>query len=145
MYLLDTNIISYSLYHPENYPHLMHKIRTVKQRDQYVSIVTVTELINGRLSGLVKRSNQKYPNRVQQYYYLEEMLKDVTRLQVLPFDEAAYREYDKIPASVRCGVNDKEIAGTALANNITLVTANVRHFEDIPHLVVEDWTVHPLE
>jgi predicted nucleic acid-binding protein len=107
----------------------MHKIRTVKQRDQYVSIVTVTEMINGRLSGLLKKSNQKYPNRVQQYHYLQEMLKDVAKLQVLPFDEPAYREFEKIPATVRCGVNDKEIAGIALANNFRLVTANVRHFE----------------
>lgn len=34
---------------------------------------------------------------------------------------------------------DVLIAATALEAGVTLVTANVRHFERIPHLRVENW------
>lgn len=33
------------------------------------------------------------------------------------------------------------IAGIALANNLTIVTHNVAHFNRIKNLVVEDWTI----
>jgi tRNA(fMet)-specific endonuclease VapC len=144
VYLLDTNIITYSFYHPENHPYLMHKIRTVKERDQCVSSVTVEELLRGRLAAL-KPSDRTFPEIWQRYHYFEEALKDVTKLKVLPFDEAAFRAYETIPASVRCGRHDKMIAATALSNNLTLVTANVKDFKDIPNLVIEDWTARPLE
>lgn len=38
------------------------------------------------------------------------------------------------------GPNDLLIAATALANNGTIVTHNVREFERIPNLRIEDWT-----
>jgi tRNA(fMet)-specific endonuclease VapC len=144
VYLLDTNIISYSLDYPESNPHLMSKIRTVKQRDQHISLVTVYELIKGRLSGLSK-ANQRYPEILRHYHYFEEILEELRKWQMLPYDEAAEREFQKIPGNVRCGLNDKRIAATALANNFTLVTANVQDFEDIPNLRIEDWTARPLE
>jgi len=34
---------------------------------------------------------------------------------------------------------DALIAATAIANGATLVSHNRRHFENIPHLVLDDW------
>ena len=120
----------------------MHKVRTTKRRDQYVSDVTANELLNGRLQEIAKSANQKYPNIVDRYRYFHETLNAVLRqLQIVPFGNAEYGEFRKIPASVRCGVLDKRIAATAIANNLTLVTANMQHFKGIPNLHLEDWTV----
>ena len=143
MYLLDTNIVSYSLYHPETYPHLVHRIKTVKQSSLYVSVVTLTELTNGRIEAL--RRNQKNPKSVKYYGYVEEILKDIQKMQWVSYGEAEYREFIKIPASVRCGIHDKQIAATAITHNFILITANIRHFKEIPKLRIEDWTARPLE
>ena len=146
MYLLDTNIISYSLYHPETYPDLVKRIRTVKQNLIYVADVTAQELLHGELRALSQSANQKYPKIVERHKYFNDMLNLVLRqLQIKVFDETAYREFKTLPGSVRRGYNDKRIAAIALANKFILVTANVQHFEDIPNLVIQDWTVRPLE
>lgn len=34
---------------------------------------------------------------------------------------------------------DLFIAATALVHGLTLVTHNTRHFQNVPHLAVEDW------
>ena len=57
---------------------------------------------------------------------------------VLPFDAAAARRFTDIP--FKRGRFDHLIAAHALSLDITLVTANIRDFADIPGLRVEDWT-----
>lgn len=145
MYLLDTNIVSNILYHPETYPYLVHKVKTVKQDSLYVSIVTAQEMVNGRLRSLAQQGNQHFPKIVQHYRYLQEALDDVRRFKIAPYGEAEYREFEKIPKHIKGGIMDRRIAATALARNFTLVTANVQHFEGIPNLAVQDWTTRPLE
>jgi len=36
---------------------------------------------------------------------------------------------------------DLQIASIALAHNLILITGNVRHFERVPGLIVENWLV----
>lgn len=59
-------------------------------------------------------------------------------IAVLPFDETAGRVYADLPF-VRHRF-DRLIAAQALALDLTLVTANVRDFCDIPRLKVVDWS-----
>jgi tRNA(fMet)-specific endonuclease VapC len=58
---------------------------------------------------------------------------------VMPFDDKAARVYAKLP--FRRGGFDRLIAAHALALGLTLVTANVADFADVPGLKLEDWTV----
>jgi tRNA(fMet)-specific endonuclease VapC len=58
---------------------------------------------------------------------------------VLPFDEAAARTYARLP--FKRGSYDRLIAAHALSLGLTLVTSNVRDFEKISDLKLEDWTV----
>lgn len=59
------------------------------------------------------------------------------------YDTTAAREYARIAKSigVRRKSFDRLIAAHALALGLTLVTSNVKHFADVPGLVVENWTV----
>jgi tRNA(fMet)-specific endonuclease VapC len=62
----------------------------------------------------------------------------------LPFDDSAADVYGQIRAELErrgtsIGPMDLTIAAIALANNLTLVTNNLREFSKIPQLLVEDW------
>ena len=65
-------------------------------------------------------------------------------LEVLPFDEAAMRHYGPLRSELErsgqpIGALDTLIAAHALALGATLVTDNVREFERVPGLTVENW------
>ena len=62
----------------------------------------------------------------------------------LPFDDRCAEHYGQIRADLArdgtpIGPNDLMIAATARANELTLVTHNVREFERVVGLPVEDW------
>lgn len=67
-----------------------------------------------------------------------------------PFDEGVARFYAKIFAELKnrkpsqlIDEADMLIAATALANNLILVTDNVKHFARIPNLKWENWKESP--
>ena len=67
-------------------------------------------------------------------------------MPILPFDAAAAEAYGQIIAL--CGWAkgrdyDRMIAAHAIARGLTLVTANVADFRDIPGLVIENWAAEP--
>jgi len=64
--------------------------------------------------------------------------------KVLPFDEQAASLAARIRAELKergtpIGPWDLLIAATAIANGCILVTSNLREFNRIPDLAVEDW------
>lgn len=68
-----------------------------------------------------------------------------TRLDaILPWDRAAVDAATEIKVALHLagtpiGPNDTAIAGHAIAAGAVLVTNNVREFERVPGLVLEDW------
>lgn len=63
---------------------------------------------------------------------------------VLPWDRAAVDATTEIKVALRLagtpiGPNDTAIAGHAIATGAVLVTNNVREFERVPGLKLEDW------
>ncbi len=65
---------------------------------------------------------------------------------MVPFDEAAARRYGALRAYLeRQGTPladaDLRIAAIALVRGLVMVTGNVRHFQRVPGLVVENWLV----
>jgi tRNA(fMet)-specific endonuclease VapC len=63
---------------------------------------------------------------------------------ILPWDRAAVDATTEIKVALRLagtpiGPNDTAIAGHAIAAGAVLVTNNVREFERVPDLVLEDW------
>jgi tRNA(fMet)-specific endonuclease VapC len=62
----------------------------------------------------------------------------VNAFAILPFDEAAARAYAKLP--FKRGSFDRLIAAHAVSLGLTVVTANLRDFQHVPGLRVEDWS-----
>lgn len=73
------------------------------------------------------------------------ILKFLALLKVLPFDESAAVEYGRICAYLQSlgtpiGPMDTLIAAHALSKSLVLVTNNVREFERVPNLAIENWS-----
>ncbi len=63
-------------------------------------------------------------------------------IAILPFDGAASVEYQRLQKlNLRAGTMDIRIAAIALAQKATLLTRNRIHFEKIPSLKIEDWSM----
>lgn len=129
-YMLDTNICIYAI---KNKPEQV--LRQLKANLQYglcISAITLAELEHG-----VEKSTSPEKNTVALMQFL-------AILDVLPFDDAAASEYGKICAYLQkqgtpIGTMDMLIAGHAKAEGLILVTNNVREFERVPDLEIENW------
>jgi tRNA(fMet)-specific endonuclease VapC len=63
----------------------------------------------------------------------------VSMIPLVPFDEAAAREYAKLP--FKRARFDRLLAAHALSLGATVVTNNEGDFADVPGLKIENWTV----
>ena len=138
-FLFDTN-------HLTHYEHRQSRVRARCQAyspgEIALSIVTVEELIRGRLAPVARRSAAGGPRLVAAYGFLKDACDLIRDFPIMGFDapaEAAFRGLKS--SSPQSGTNDLRIAATALANNLIVATSNTSHFAWIPGLTIEDWTV----
>ena len=130
MYLLDTNIVSYWMRGMES---VIDRIRSSSPSDFGLSTITLAEI----LYGIEKSSVKKKERRLK-------IEKISSLLMIYPFDEMAAIEYAVIRAELEkkgtiISERDTQIASIALANKLILVTHNVKEFNRVPKLEVEDW------
>lgn len=128
-YLLDTNIVSDLLRNPQGRvpPHIVR----VGEAAIGLSIITAAEL----RYGTARNASPRLRARVEAI---------LTRLPILPLDQPADAAYGTVRATLEAagtpiGPNDLLIAAHALALGATLVTANLREFQRIPGLPLENW------
>ncbi|MEH1793347.1 MULTISPECIES: type II toxin-antitoxin system VapC family toxin [unclassified Nostoc] len=128
-YLLDTNIISDLVRHPQGL--VFQRLTALEENCICTSIIVVCELRFGAAkSGSLRLLQQ-----------LESILEV---LPILSLSPPVDQHYALIRTHLEqtgrpIGPNDLLIAAHALALNLTLVTANVREFERVPGLRVENW------
>ena len=78
----------------------------------------------------------------QAYGLLLKTVRDLQDFQHLLYTAEMEALYQAWPAVVkRVGTHDCRIAATAIIYGFTVVTGNTRHFEAIPGVTVEDWSV----
>jgi len=133
VYLLDTNVLSDATKRRPS-PRLLERLSAVPVELQMTASVVVGELIYG--------AERDRPNRTERLRHIEEAI--AGSLTVLPFDTDAARRYGWLRAELerrgeRLDDPDLQIAAIALTHDLTVVTANTRHFERIPGLRVENW------
>lgn len=129
-YMLDTNICIYAM---KNKPEkVLQRLKDEINEGVCISSITLAELEYG-----MKHSSNPAKNE-------QALLRFLVPLSVLPFGAAAASEYGEIRAFLQkqgapIGPLDMLIAGHAKAEEITLVTNNVREFERVPLLELENW------
>lgn len=132
-YLLDTNAIS-EVMRPRPNPEFVSWLQRLPREEQYTSSVVVGELFAGAFAS---QAPTKWLERVE--------TRILPRLTVLSFDVTVARVYGELRAQLRRGGRtldeaDLMIASTALAHDLTLVSANVRHFARVPGLDLYPFT-----
>jgi tRNA(fMet)-specific endonuclease VapC len=130
-YLLDTNIISDLVKHPQGL--VFQYIANVGEDSVCTSIVVACEL----RFGAVKSCSSRLVEQVERILEVFPILSLES-----PVDQhyAAIRSHLE-QAGTPISPNDLLIAAHALALNLTLVTANTREFERVPGLNLENWLV----
>ncbi|MBD2363774.1 type II toxin-antitoxin system VapC family toxin [Anabaena minutissima FACHB-250] len=129
-YLLDTCVISDVVKGEEN---TLKRIKLISPTEIFVSSLTVME---------VKYGLAINPQRAVKIQSIIEIL--LSSITILPFDakeakQAAHiRSFLKL-AGLPIGAYDVLIAATAVINNHIMVTSNVREFQRVPNLQIENW------
>ena len=133
-YLLDTNIISEVL-KPNPNKEVMINLEA-RTHLSCISAITWAELLYGVL--IMPKGKKK--NKLQDYYFNH--LNGT--FEQIPFDEHAANIYPKLLAQYRkrggnLPYHDLQTASIAIANNMILVTRNIKDFEPIPGIMLENW------
>ena len=129
--LIDTDTISLFL---RNHPQVVANFRAYLLEHGAInfSIITYYEIV----SGLKHRDARRQ---------LSSFLELASYSNVIPLSEQSVTTSAEIYATLRIAgtpVDDIDllIAGTAIANNLQLVTHNIKHFGRIDRLITIDWT-----
>ena len=129
-FLLDTNICIYLI--KKKPPEVLQRFNTVEVGEIGVSSITVAELEFG-----VQKS--QFPEKNHQA-----LTQFLLPLLVLDFDKSAAVIYGNIRAGLEkqgkpIGSLDTLIAAHALSLDATLITNNLKEFERVPNLKLENW------
>ena len=129
-YLLDTDTASYAI--RGGFPALDARLASVAPREMAISVITRAEL----LFGLEKRGNPRGLSRVVHSF--------LDRMTNLPWDHAAADTFAKIRVQLEkrgtpIGFADTMISAHALSLKATLVSNNLKHFQKVKGLALENW------
>ena len=130
MYLLDTNIISYWMRGDKV---IIDRIKHHSPADLSLSTITLAEILYGIEKSPVKKKERRL--KIARISLL---------LDLYPFDKSAAGKYALVRAQLERGgtpisERDTQTAAIAMANSLTVVTHNVKEFNRIHKLKVEDW------
>ena len=136
-YILDTD--AFSLYLAGVRP-MTSRILAAPQTELFTTAITVDEGVSGWYS-LVRRA--KTPKQMEfAYGELLRTVQALAKFQLLNYTQAASARFDSlIRAKLNVKKNDLRIAAIALEFGAIVVARNVRDFNRIPNLLVEDWMV----
>lgn len=128
-YLLDTNICIYAM---NGRPSVLRKFR-----QHGFERLSISALVAGELAFGVEKSQRHVENKKHLNAFLNAM-------NILPWDESAIWHFavnrNRLrQAGTPIGEIDLLLASQALANNAIFVTNNVREFERIEGLQLENW------
>ena len=132
IYFLDTNIVSYAL--NDTFPKVKERILQTPVRSIVISSIVLSEIEYG-----YKKSKK--------YKELSTICGDfLSEFKVVPYDFQSAVVYGEIRSYLeKCGnligAMDMLIAAQVISNDGILVTHNIKDFNRIPNLNIEDWCV----
>jgi tRNA(fMet)-specific endonuclease VapC len=130
MYLLDTNACIKILNNSS--PILIERLKSVPPSEVKICSIVKSELLYG-----ARKSSRISEN-------LQILSKFFTVIQSIPYDDLCAEHYGMIRADLErtgspIGPYDLMIAGVARAHDFVLITHNIKEFNRVVGLRVEDW------
>ena len=129
-YMLDTNICIYAM---KNKPEqVLQRLKSEIDNGICISSITLAELEYG-----MQHSSNPLRNE-------QALLRFLIPISILPFEATAANEYGALRTYLQglgtpIGPLDMLIAAHAKAENLILVTNNVKEFIRVPNLKIENW------
>ena len=121
-YILDANSVIHLL--SGAYALLMERVSDTDAGEIGVSSIALAEVAHGSRRG-----------KPPELALLDAFVQDIP---IIDFDEKAARAYAGIPFKRHS--YDRLIAAQALSLGVTVISRNTKDFEDVPGLLVENWT-----
>ena len=128
-YLIDTDIIIFALRKDKS---VLIKFEENKNIPISISMITYAELIFGAKRSQNEQQNMIKVRHIRDLYPIEELNEGVMEV----FADIKAKMFNN---GIRIEDMDLLIAATAIYNDLTLVTNNVKHFEKIPYLKLDNW------
>jgi len=130
MYLLDTNICIYII--KKKPADVLKALKTKSEKDIYVSSITIAELEYG-----VAKSRFPEKNKIA-------LIEFLSIFNILPFDDIDAVEFGYIKTDLEkkgkiIGPMDLLIAAQAKSKKLILVTNNIKEFERVEGIKIENW------
>ena len=128
-YLIDTDTIIFALRKDKS---VLAKFEENKNIPISISMITYAELVFGAKRSQNEQKNMIKVNHIRNIYPIEELNEGVMEV----FADIKAKMFGK---GIRVEDMDLLIAATAIYNELTLVTNNTKHFENVPNLKLENW------
>lgn len=139
VYVLDTDHLAHMRHESQASSRLTARLDHVPADALSTTIISYQEQMRGWLAYLNDaRSSEEI---VSAYEELLAMHYSFCQLNVLPYDSGAEERFVQLRKQLRrLGTLDLRIASIVLNLDATLLSRNLRDFQQIPGLKVEDWT-----
>ena len=127
IYLLDTNIIIF--FFKGRYD-IAERMDNIGVENCFLSEISLAELKYG---ALYSQKPEKHNLEIENLLKVVGVIPITTAIDLFAEEKARLRKAGKM-------IDDLFIGCTAIVNNLTLVTNNIKHFERLQNLKIEDWT-----
>jgi len=132
MYLFDTDAIT-NIFKKKPSARFRRKLQAIDPSDQHISTITIAEIVYGAY---------KSPRPDFHMDNLQKVL--LPAVNIVGFDSRAAYICGRLRAQLEqqgrpVASADLQIGAIAMANDLILISGNIKHFRQIPGLAVENW------
>ena len=137
LYIFDTDLLTLLA---EGNPAVTNRFLRERPEDVATTVLTVEEQLSGWYTAVRKAKRPEQLARA--YRELARSVRFLSRFSIIEYDQAGMRRYEQLrKQKVKIRRMDLRIAATVLEQNeAILVTRNVRDFQQVPDLHIEDWS-----
>lgn len=137
LYVLDTDTLTLL---QDGHMGVTQRFNSHPLSEMAITVISVEEQLSGWYTRL--RRAKKRHQIVQVYERLASCTQALAGWKILSFTDRAFLQYDNLKTlKLKIGRMDLSIAAITLENGGTLVTRNLRDFQQVPGLPLENWAV----
>ena len=140
MVFLDTDHMSLIQRGGTEGQRIRQRLRALPLDDVATTIVSYEEQMRGWLARLARTTTQE--RQGFDYSELKKLLQSYCSFAIMDYNAEAAAEFQRLLSlKLHMGTMDMKIAAITPANNAVLLTRNMTHFERVPGLQAEDWSL----